>query len=312
MSKFLRSAAIVLSFAVSAAAFSCSSSDSSGGRESAAETSTENTTVSETGTEAVTGTGAVSMPELTVTFLDIGKADSIIINGSKSTVVIDCGEKGDGKDIVKFLEKRGVTSIDYLIITHYDKDHVGGAAKVINNFDVQNVLAPDYSENSPETEKYNDALKKNKITPQLLTENLSFELDGAQYTVFAPEQTYYGPDNDNDFSLVTRLDYNDASFVFAGDAMEQRLSEVMDIGDCDLLKLPYHGRRIGNLEEFLDASTPEYVVVCTSKEEFSAYTQNSLKDKKIPFWSTCFNGDITAVTNGETITVTCEKGTSKT
>ena len=310
MSKVLRSVAIALSFAVSAAAFSCSSSDSSsGGRESVPETSTGSTSV--TATETVTETGTVSTPELTVTFLDVGKADSIIINGSKSTVVIDCGEKGDGKDIVKFLEKRGVTSIDYLIITHYDKDHVGGAAKVINNFDVQNVLAPDYSEANPETEKYNDALKKKNISPKLLTEDLSFELDGAEYTVFAPDQTFYGPDNDNDFSLVTRLDYNDTSFVFAGDAMEQRLSEVMDIGDCDLLKLPYHGRRIANLEEFLDASTPEYAVVCTSKEEFSTYTQSSLKDKKIAFWSTCFNGTITAVSNGKNISVTCEKGSSQ-
>ena len=67
-----------------------------------------------------------TFPEMTVTFLDVGKADSMIIRTPQSTVIIDCGEKGDGKEIVSLLEDEGVTTVDYLIITHYDKDHVGG------------------------------------------------------------------------------------------------------------------------------------------------------------------------------------------
>ena len=245
---------------------------------------------------------------LTVTFLDIGKADSIIITTENSTVVIDCGEKGDGRDVVKFLEEQGKTSIDYLILTHYDKDHVGGAAKVINNFEIGSVLGPDYHEYSQEAEKFREAMDKKGITPKLLTEDLSIELDGAEYTVYAPEQTYYGPDDDNDYSLVTKLEYYDTTFLFTGDAMDQRLSEVMDIGGCDLLKVPYHGRKLANLDAFLDEVKPEYAVVCTSGEDFSPYTQGMLSDKGIRFWSTCFNGRITAVSDGNEIAVSCEKG----
>lgn len=291
MQSMRRAAAFAAALAVSAAAFSCSSeSDSSGGRAQ----ETESTTV--------------EYSDLTVTFLDIGKADSIIITGEDSTVVIDCGEKGDGKDIVRFLEEQGTSVIDYLIITHYDKDHVGGAAKVINSFEINNVLAPDYHEYSTEAEKYRTALENKGIEPQLLTADMSFELGGGDYTVCTPKQTYYGPDNDNDFSLVTRLDYHDTSFVFAGDAMDQRLSEVMDIGRCDLLKVPYHGRKLKNLGAFIDALEPEYAVVTTSGEDFSPYTQGILKDKKVRFWSTCFNGRVTAVSDGSNISVTCEKG----
>ena len=284
--------AAAISLVFTAAAFSCSPHSDS----------------SIEGRVQVTETNAVERADLSVTFLDIGKADSIIIQGENSTVVIDCGEKGDGKEIVKFLEDRGTDTIDYLIITHYDKDHVGGAAKVINKFEVLNVLGPDYHEYSSEAEKFRTALEEKNIQPQLLTSDMSFELDGGEYTVYAPEQTYYGPDNDNDFSLVTRLDYFDTSFVFAGDAMDQRLTEVMDIGSCDLLKVPYHGRKLSNLGAFLDALKPDYAVVCTSGEDFSPYTQGILSEKNIRFWSTCYNGRITAVSSGSSIEVTCEKG----
>ena len=236
-----------------------------------------------------------------------GKADSMIIRTPQSTVIIDCGEKGDGKEIVSLLEDEGVTTVDYLIITHYDKDHVGGASKVIKNLDVKNVLAPDYEEISEEMDKYHKALAEKNITPQLLTSDLSFELDSADYTVFAPEKDYYGEDNDNDFSLVTKVKYHDITFLYTGDAMEQRLEEIMDVGHCDLLKVPYHGRKLDNLKDFLDAVTPACAVVCTSAEEFASKTQNALSERNIPTYSTCYNGRITAVSNGRDLNVTSEK-----
>ena len=245
---------------------------------------------------------------MNVTFFDVGKADSILIRTPESTVIIDCGEKGDGKEIVAELEQYEITTVDYLIITHYDKDHVGGAAKVINNLDVKNVLAPDYEENSDEVEKYQKALNAKGITPQLLTSDLTFTLDNVEYTVYAPEKTFYGEDNDNDFSLVTKAVHGGNTLVFAGDAMEQRLDEVMDIGKCTLLKVPYHGRELPNMGEFLDAVSPEVAVVCTDQSEFSADTQSKLIDRKIKYYATCFNGRIDAVSNGSNISVTAEKG----
>ena len=250
---------------------------------------------------------AVIYPDLTVTFLDMGKADSIVITSGDGTVVIDCGEKGDGKDIVKFLKEQGVETIDCLIATHYDKDHIGGAAKIVNSFDVLNVLGPDYQEPSSEYEKFRNAMKNRGVVPDIMRDDRSFVLGDAEYTVYAPKKDDYGPDDDNDFSLVTKLVYHDTTFIFTGDAMEKRLDEVMDIGDCDLLKIPYHGRKIANLEEFVEAVSPEYAVVCTSNDEFSAKTMDILDDRGVDFWATCDNGRVTAVSNGCEITITTER-----
>ena len=241
-------------------------------------------------------------PDFTMDFLDVGKADCMVLRTENSTVVIDCGEKGDGKQILSLLAENEIETVDFLIITHYDKDHVGGAAKLINNIEVKNVLAPDYTEESDEMEKYNKALAGKNITPVLMHEDISFTLDDVEYTVYAPKKTFYGEDDDNDFSLVTKVVYHDTTMLFTGDAMEQRIEEIMDIGNCTLLKVPYHARKIDNLEDFIKRVRPEYAVACTSAEEFSDNTKNILSKYRVESYSTCDNGRITAVSNGNDIT----------
>ena len=231
----------------------------------------------------------------------------MVLTSENSTVIIDCGEKGDGKEILEYLEEKNITSVDYLIITHYDKDHVGGAAKVINNIEVKNVLAPDYEESSDETEKYQKALNESGITPQILTSDISFTLDDAEYTVYAPKQTDYGENNDNDFSLVTKITHGNNVLLFTGDSMEARLEEIMDIGNCDFLKVPYHGRKIDNLSEFLNAVTPETAVVCTSESEFTNSTKKELEKRNIKYYTTFQNGQISVISDGNTIDISTEK-----
>lgn len=245
--------------------------------------------------------------ELKVTFFDVGKADAIVMQTETGTVVIDCGEKGDGKKIASLLEENGRTSIDYLIITHFDKDHVGGAPKVINNFEIKNIISPDYEGNNDEYKKYVKTVNEKNIQPQRITEDFSFTLDDVSFTVYAPQNTYYGEDDENDFSLVTKAVHHKNTLLFTGDAMEQRLEEIMDMGKCTLLKVPYHGRKLDNLEGFLKSVQPKCAVVCTSNSEFSGKSQDILAALKIPVYSTCFNGEITAVSNGAEITMTTEK-----
>lgn len=250
--------------------------------------------------------------ELKVTFLDVGKADAIVLQSESSTVVIDCGEKGDGKKISSILEESGTTVIDYLIITHFDKDHVGGAPKVLKTFDVKNVLTPDYTGNVSEYDKFAETLDGRGITPMKLKEDISFTLDDVDYTVYAPKKDFYGNGDsaENNFSLVTKAVHHNNTLLFTGDAMEERLDEIMDIGKCTLLKVPYHGRKLDNLDDFLKATEPKCAVVCTDSNEFSGKMQDLLKKQKINTYATCFNGEITAVSDGSQIKIDTEKGSS--
>ena len=244
---------------------------------------------------------------LTVTFLKVGKADGIVLQTANHTVVIDCGEKGDGSRINDILAKSGVTTIDCMILTHFDQDHIGGAPEVLESYPVQQVIAADYTESGEEYKDLCKALEAQQLTMQQPTEEMTFTFDDCTFTVCPHEASNYKNSFDNNCSLVTKLVHHDNVLLFTGDAMEERLAEIMDIGDCDLLKVPYHGRELGNLEIFLDAVTPEYAVICTSKPEISWVTVKQLESRSIATYITGQDGDITVVSDGTTLTVETSK-----
>ena len=131
-----------------------------------------------------------SAPEVTgefeVSVLKVGQADAIVLKTQNNIAMIDCGEKDDGGDIVDFLSENGVDKIDYLFITHFDKDHVGGFPKVAKNFEVEKLIVPDYEGSNKEYEKYLKALDEHDIEPIFLTENMEFVLDDVSFEVYPP------------------------------------------------------------------------------------------------------------------------------
>ena len=257
--------------------------------------------------ESVAETAIAETFPLTVTFLKVGKADGIVLQTANHTVVIDCGEEGDGSRINDLLAESGVTQIDCMILTHFDQDHIGGAPEVLEQYPVQQVIAADYTESGKEYKALTKALEAAGLTMQQPTEELTFTLDDCSFTVYPHKAEDYKNSFDNNCSLVTTVTHHGNVLLFAGDAMDERLSEIMDIGDCSLLKVPYHGRELDSLPAFLDAVTPEYAVICTSKPEISDVTVSQLESRNITTYITGKDGDITAVSDGETITVETSK-----
>lgn len=240
---------------------------------------------------------------LTVTFMKVGKADGMILQTEHHTVVIDCGEKSDGKKMAARLQEYGVTEVDYLILTHYDQDHIGGAAKVVQNFGVQHILAADYTEDSKEFRKLTEAMQEKGLSLEIPEETMTFTLDDAIFTVYPHIADEYQDGFDNNCSLVTKVEHHSQTMLFTGDAMQERLNEIMDLGDCDLLKVPYHGREIANLPAFLQAVTPEYAVISTDEETLSAVTMQELTTRGIETFVTFSDGSIIATSDGQTITI---------
>ena len=219
----------------------------------------------------VTETASVSAEgsDLEVRFFDTGAADAILLTTANSAVLIDTGEKGFGKTILTYLAEKGIEQIDCLIITHFDKDHVGGAAKVLNSIPVGKVLQSNQPKDSDEYENYVEALANTGIEPVTLREMYVFTLGGVSYTVDPPRQAEYNEDSSNNSSLIVSVQHGENRFLFAGDAQTQRLAEFLDTNPttCDVLKLPHHGRDEPLLDDLLASTKPTYAVITSSEEE---------------------------------------------
>lgn len=205
---------------------------------------------------------------LTVYAFSAGSADAFLLTSETAAVLIDCGEKDFGEEIVQHLNDLGVQRLDCLILTHFDKDHVGGAAKVLQSVAVGRVLQSNVPKDSKAYRNYLEALEETGMTAETVREKLSFSLDGVQYTVFPPAERY---DNNasNNFSLILTVSNGADRLLFPGDAEEERIAELLDLqlGIFQFLKVPHHGRYGGETEHLIQAVQPEIAVITSSDEE---------------------------------------------
>lgn len=210
--------------------------------------------------------------ELQVDFYDMGKADAMLITVPDGTrILIDTGTNKGGKALVERFEKEGIDHIDVMIITHYDKDHVGGADKIIEDIGVREVYMPVYEKDSKQYEQFIKAVEEGgvKAHPIRTKESIQIPLDGVTMTLSAAHRTNYGRDEENDFSLCARMTYGSTRFLFPGDAEAPRQLELLEEGDlaCDVLKVPYHGRLVSASEAFLTAAAPKIAFIPDGEED---------------------------------------------
>lgn len=199
----------------------------------------------------------------TVRFLKVGQADAIVITSAEHAVVIDTGEDEDGEEILEVLRKAGVAKLDALIVTHFDKDHVGGAPAVLDGIPVGAVYDAAYEPDSKRYRAYAEAVEANGVPRMRVTKPLLIELGDLSLTILPTALPY---DGDNDQSLAVSMRDGSVSYLFAGDAEEARIDELIRSGlsKHDILKIPHHGRMKENLSALLDAVQPGCAVITDS------------------------------------------------
>lgn len=254
-------------------------------------------------------TGCSSVPNnrmtpLSVKLLKVGKADAIILRTGDETMVIDTGEEDDGEELVNELANQGVSHVDVLIITHFDKDHVGGADTLVESMDIGQIYVPAYTGTHTEYIDFLHALEEKGMTPTQLNESVRFSFGDAEVLVEPPTSYETDPntlENDNNFSLITTVVHGENRLLFMGDAEKQRIREWLDTGDvkdCDFLKVPHHGVYNTALEDLLNTISPEYgAICCSSKNPAEPKTLELLKKYGVETLQTK-DGNITVISDG--------------
>ena len=240
----------------------------------------------------LSGCTNLSHTEMQCDVMKIGKADCIVLAEESYTVLIDCGESDDGTEIIKHLQEMGTDEIDCLIITHFDRDHIGGAADVIDAFSVKRLLEPDYEPESPDSEEYlayRDAISRNQIQAESLNDDLQLNIGGMRMQIYTANAVY-DKNIDNNNSLVVDLTHEGNRFLFTGDIEKQRIQDMLEqgqINSCDFLKVPHHGRYNSALDDLFEAASPTYAAItCSVKNPPEQETLDALEAVECIVYST--------------------------
>lgn len=246
-----------------------------------------------------------STGKLKIYYFNAGKADSCIIYNDDFAVLIDTGEKELGSEILTYLEANNIKKIGYLIITHFDKDHVGGASYVLNEIQVDNVIQSNYPKESKVYTKYLNALSDKEITPVTLREDMSFNFGDVYFNINAPIEEVYSNNESNNSSLIVSMKYKNNSFLFMGDAENLRIEEYLDNNNAsyDFLKVPYHGHYQTSLDDLLDVVKPKYSVITSSDDELEDNTTLELLNEVDCNTYLTRNGSILITSDGDTISI---------
>lgn len=245
---------------------------------------------------------------LEITVINVGKADSILIEVEGTNILIDTGLNKTSNIVLDTLKEKNIEELDYLILTHMDKDHIGGAKIILENIKVDNLVQADQVVDSKRYEKLQEAITENNYEPILLRENMSFEVGNGKIEIQPGEKESY--EQSNDYSLIVTLEYGEKSFLFMGDAEEIRTEEFLNNNNnnktYDFIKIPHHGRYHENSQDLIDEVKPKYAAITCSKEKMpEKELLNILNDNDVKTYLTV-DGDIVIKSDGKRISITQE------
>lgn len=249
---------------------------------------------------------AAGSDKMEVHFMDVGQGDSTLITCGGHAMLIDAGDDSEGVRIQNYLQKQNVERLDYLILTHPDSDHIGGAPVIITKFEIDTVFVSNYEKDNKTYRKVIQALDNKRLkytTPEVGSQ---YMLGSATITILAPDREY---DNPNDASVAFLIQNGEHKFLFTGDAEETAEQDILknrpDIS-ADVYKAGHHGSRTSTSEAFFEAVSPSYAVIsCAEGNAYGhphAQTLNTFRANGVKVYRTDEQGTVIAVSDGRTIT----------
>lgn len=253
--------------------------------------------------------------EVAVHFIDVGQGDAILIEDGGKAVLIDTGsaESAHTDALLSYLQKRNVRRLDYLILTHPDEDHIGGAVRLLDNIAVSVCLLPDAVSDTTVFRDTLDALEDAGVFSDEAKANDVYPLEKASFTVLSPKGR---TDSQNEGSVVVRLTVGTRHFLFTGDAGEETERTLLAEYSAarlraDVLKISHHGASGAECDEFLDAVSPTYGVISCGKDNAYGHPTKEVvyrcEEHGMRLFRTDESGSIVFLTDGKTLTVKTER-----
>lgn len=222
-----------------------------------------------------------------ITVIDIGQGDSTLIEleHNKGNILLDTGGTYSGNQanniLIPYLKSRGIKSLDYLILTHGDYDHMGEAITLVNNFNIKKVIL-----NCGEFNELEQDLIKVLDNKKIPYSSCIKKLNIGNRKLYFLNNRDYGNENDN--SNIIYFNIDNYKFLFMGDAgleVEEDLLRKYNLTDIDILKVGHHGSKTSSSKNFIDKINPKYSIISVGKNNRYGHPNNvvleNLEDSKI-------------------------------
>ena len=261
--------------------------------------------------QATGNTGIAQAGTLTVTWLDVGQGDAAVIQCSGQSMLIDGGKPEKSSYIYAWLQQHSLSYLDVIVATHVDADHIGGLSGALNYASVGTAYCPETTGTTETFQSFVKYLAQRGKQITVPTAGETFALGGAQIQILGP---LHRAEDSNDNSIVLKVSFGATSFLFTGDAERAEEQDLLNSGvnlQSTVLKVGHHGSDTSTSYPFLRAVAPQYAVISVGAGNSYGHPTEAvlsrLRDAGVTTFRTDMQGEITAVSDGQTINFSTAK-----
>ncbi len=248
--------------------------------------------------------------DLSIHIIDVGQGDSVLIKTpSNKNILVDGGNEDSYSLIKSYLKKEDIDTLDIILISHFDSDHIGGLDNIINDFNVKEVYSP---QQVLDTTSYNNldmACNFKDISIKHLFNGDSLKIEDEIILNILNPSFIQEENNLNSIAFV--LNFKNKSFLFTGDIESDNESDIInsyDLDDIDFLKVAHHGSSSSSTDKFISEVTPDISVIsCGYKNQYGhphKSTLDTLSKYNSLVYRTDLIGDIVFYSDGNIIYTT--------
>lgn len=258
----------------------------------------------------------VYQDRMRINFIDVGQGDSCLIRYKGTNIMIDSGgslsKNKDGKSydigenvLNNYLLNRGITRLDYIMVSHFDEDHSQGFVFLLKNMKVKNVIISEQYKTSSIYEQFKQICKKQNIQIIYVKSGDEIRIKDLAFKILHPKskenQISENPLNNN--AIVCMVKYKNRRILFTGDiekvAENEMVKEYTNGLKADILKVGHHGSKTSTTKEFLDLINPSVALIGVGQNNKFGHPNEDvikrLEEKNIQIYRTDEMGEISVI-----------------
>ena len=247
-----------------------------------------------------------------IVVFSVGNADCFLIKTPKNKYIMIDTARGSIKDggfsiseavVAKYLKNKAIDKIDYLVLSHYDADHIGGSIDIMESAKVDKVIVSSYKKGTETERKVLNYIDKKRIPVSTAKNNqLIYKENGLSLKTFVPDLEN-GKNPSNDTSTIVLLTYRDFDMLFMADGGIESFEEIKTFlpQDIEVIKTGHHGALNTVSTKMFQSKNFDTAIISTGRNTYghpSRQTLSALIDNGLQFYRTDVNNAIEIVSDG--------------